>query len=55
MKVECTRGTPYAVEPDPHKKNLIVASMMHAHMVKPTMTMPDVTCPGDVVDNDRRD
>ena len=48
-------GTPYAIEPDPTVKTLIVISMMPAHLAKPTMTAPDVTCPGDAVDSDRRD
>ena len=28
---------------------------MHAHTVKTINAEPDVTCPGDVVDNDRRE
>ena len=49
------QGTPYSVEPDATAKMLFVASMMHAHLQKPTLDeKPDVTCPNDTMDNDRR-
>ena len=48
------QGTPYAVEPAPTEKALIAVCMMHDHFnwANLVMTTPDVTCPGDVVDND---
>ena len=49
------QGTSYAIEQDPTEKTLFVVSMMHSNTVKPNAAEPDVTCPGDVVDNDRRD
>ena len=49
------QGKPYAVEPDPTENALIAVSMMHVHLAKTDMTELDVTCPGDVVHNDRRD
>ena len=49
------QGTPYAVEPDANARMVFIASMMHAHMQKPTLSeKPDVTCPDDAVDTDRR-
>ena len=47
--------TPCAIEQDPADKTLFVVSVRHANTVKPTTNAPDVTCPGDVVDDDRRD
>ena len=48
------QGTPYAVEQD-LTAIVVIASMMHAHLAKRNLVQPDVTCPTDVVDNDRRD
>ena len=49
------QGTPYAVEQDLTAQTLFIASMMHAYLAKPpNLVQPDVTCPTDAVDNDRR-
>ena len=49
------QGTPLALDPDASARMVFIASMMHAHMQKPTLSeKPDVTCPDDVTDNDRR-
>ena len=49
------QGTPYAIEPDASARTVFIASMMHAYMQKPTLSKkPDMTCPDDEVDTDRR-
>ena len=49
------QGTPFAVEPDASARMVFIASMMHAYMQNSTLSeKPDVTCPDDVADNDRR-
>ena len=49
------QGTPYVVEPDLTSRMVFIASMMHAHLSKHNFdAKPDVTCPNDAVDNDRR-
>ena len=45
-------GTP---EPDTSARMVFVASMMHAHLHRPVLDeKPNVTCPNDAVDSDRR-
>ena len=49
------QGIPYAVEPDAAAKTLFIASMMHAQMHSPEpQDEPDVMCPSDVQDSERR-
>ena len=49
------QGTPYAVEPDARARMVFIASMTHARMQKPMLSeKPDVTCPDDVANNERR-
>ena len=49
------QGTTYAVEPDDSVRMVFIASMTHAHMQKPMLSeKPDVTCPTDVADSERR-
>ena len=49
------QGIPYAVEPDATASTVFIASMMHARVQHPVLSeKPDVTCPSDVQDNERR-
>ena len=49
------QGNPYSVEPDATTKQIFVASMMHTSMRSPTLSdTPDVTCPSDFPDSERR-
>ena len=49
------QGTPLAVKPDATVKTVFIASMMHAHTQHPVLSeKPDVTCPSDVQDSERR-
>ena len=49
------QGNPYSVEPDATAKHIFVASMMHTSMRSPTLSdTPDVTCPSDFPDSERR-
>ena len=49
------QGTPFSVEPDITSKHIFVASMMHTSMRSPALTdKPDVTCPSDFPDSERR-
>ena len=49
------QGTPFSVEPDATAKHIFVASMMHASMRTPKLSdIPDVTCPSDFPDSERR-
>ena len=51
------QGTPHSVEPDAIARTVFIASMMHgiAHMQHPVLNeKPDVTCPSDAQDNERR-
>ena len=49
------QGTPFAVEPDATAKTVFIASMMHAQTQHPVLNeKPDVTCPSDVQDSERR-
>ena len=49
------QSTPCAVEPDAAAKTVFIASMMHAQMQCPVLNeKPNVTCPSDVQDNERR-
>ena len=49
------QGTPFAVEPDATEKTVCIANMMHAQMHHPMLSeKPDVTCPSDVQDSERR-
>ena len=48
-------GTPYSVEPDATAKQIFVASMMQTSLKSPALSdTPDVTCPSDVPDSERR-
>ena len=49
------QGTPYVVEPDATAKTVLIASMIYAQMHSPVLQdKPDVTCPSDVQDSERR-
>ena len=49
------QGTPFSVEPDVTSKHIFVASMMHTSMRSPVLRdKPDVTCPSDFPDSERR-
>ena len=49
------QGTPFSIEPDATSKHIFVASMMHTSMRSPLLRdTPDVTCPSDFPDSDRR-
>ena len=49
------QGTPFSVEPDVTSKHIFVASMMHTSMRSPVLRdRPDVTCPSDFPDSERR-
>ena len=49
------QGTPFSVEPDVTSKHIFVASMMHTSMRSPVLhDKPDVTCPSDFPDSDKR-
>ena len=55
MKVECTKVLHMLVEPDATAKTVFIASMMHAQMHPPVLQdKPDVTCPSNVQDSERR-
>ena len=48
-------GTPFSVEPDVTSKHLFIASMMHTSIRSPVLTdKPDVTCPSDFPDSEKR-
>ena len=50
------QGTPYAMEPDPNARMVFIASMTHAHELKPNLdAMRRCHCPNDALDRDRRD
>ena len=49
------QGTPFSIEPDATSKHIFVASMMHTYVRSPVLRdTPDVTCPSDFPDSDRR-
>ena len=49
------QGTPFSVEPDVTSKHIFVASVMHTSMRSPVLRdKPDVTCPSDFPDSERR-
>ena len=49
------QGNSDSVEPDATAKQIFVASMMHISMQSPTLSdTPDVTCPSDLPDSERR-
>ena len=49
------QGAPYAVEPDATPRTAFIASMVHAYMQHPVLNeKPDVTCPFDAQDSERR-
>ena len=53
------QGTPFSIEPDVTSKHIFVASMMHTSMRSPVLRDkpdhgPDVTCPSDFPDSERR-
>ena len=49
------QGTSFSVEPDVTSKHIFVASMMHTSMRSPVLRdKPDVTCPSDFPDSERR-
>ena len=49
------QGTPFSVEPDVTSKHIFVASMMHTSTRSPVLRdKPDVTCPLDFPDSERR-
>ena len=55
MKVEYTKVLHFAVKPDATAKTVFIASMMHAQTQHPMLNeKPDVTCPSDVQDSERR-
>ena len=48
-------GTPFSVEPDVTSKHVFIASMMHTSMRSPVLKdKPDVTCPSDFPDSEKR-
>ena len=48
-------GTPFSVEPDITSKHVFIASMMQTSMRSPVLQdKPDVTCPSDFPDSDKR-
>ena len=48
-------GTPFSVEPDITSKHVFTASMMQTSMRSPVLQdKPDVTCPSDCPDSDKR-
>ena len=49
------QGTPFSVEPDITAKHVFIASMMHTSMRSPRLRdLPDVTCPSDFPDSEKR-
>ena len=49
------QGTPFSVEPDITSKHVLIASMMQTSMRSPVLhEKPDVTCPSDFPDSDKR-
>ena len=49
------QGTPYTGKPDATAKTVFIASMTHAQLRPPALhDKPDVTCPSDVQDSERR-
>ena len=49
------QGTPFSVEPDITSKHVFIASMMHTSSRPPVLRdTPDVTCPSDCPDNEKR-
>ena len=49
------QGTPFSVEPDITSKHVFIASMMHTSSRSPVLhDTPDVTCPSDLPDSDKR-
>ena len=49
------QGTLFSIEPDATSKHIFVASMMNTSMRSPVLRdTPDVTCPSDFLDSDRR-
>ena len=48
-------GTPFSVEPDVTSKHIFIASMMHTALRSPVLNdKPDVTCPSDLPDSEKR-
>ena len=48
-------GSPFSVEPDVTSKHIFIASTMHASMRSPVLKdKPDVTCPSDFHDSEKR-
>ena len=48
-------GTPFSVEPDITSKHVFIASMMHTSSRSPVLhDTPDVTCPSDLPDSEKR-
>ena len=49
------QGTPFSVEPDITSKHVFIASMMHTSSRHPVLRdTPDVTCPSDCPDSEKR-
>ena len=49
------QGTPFSVEPDITSKHVFIASMMHTSSRSPVLhDTPDVTCPSDFPDSEKR-
>ena len=49
------QGTPFSVEPDITSKHVFIASMMHTSSRHPVLSdTPDVTCPSDYPDSEKR-
>ena len=55
MQAAFLNGTPFSVEPDVTSKHVFIASMMHTFMRSPVLRdKPDVTCPSDFPDSEKR-
>ena len=55
MQVASIKVLPSQVEPDVTSKHIFIASMMHTSMRSPVLRdKPDVTCPSDFPDSERR-
>ena len=55
MQAAFIHGTPFSVEPDVTSKHVFIASMMHTSSRSPVLKdKPDVTCPSDFPDSEKR-
>ena len=53
--VRIYHGTPFSVKPDVTSKHIFIASMMHTSINSPVRKdKPDVTCPSDFPDSEKR-